>query len=182
MLLYSAQMIYTAFHEEFWTNMGCNILCAVKTYRHLWQQLEQILSPDYNPYSNSIRLFLAFQISFLSSDFVLSLGEGWKHVSDQSEHTLLNFLTIRTDLAKKGEGNGRKKLTNKTPVNDGGNTVSLVLVLCEELPLFSLYSLDPRGLQLGNTSGLSSCKKRWNWAGFFWVVGVFFASASTPGK
>lgn len=76
MLLYSAQMIYTAFQEEFWTSMGCNILCVVKTYRHLWQQLEQILSPDYSPYSNSIRLFLPFQISFLSSDFVLSLGEG----------------------------------------------------------------------------------------------------------
>lgn len=45
---------------------------------------------------------------------------------------------------------------------------SLVLVLCEELPLFSLYSSDPRGLQLGDTSGLSSCNKRWNWAVLFW--------------
>lgn len=45
-------------------------------------------------------------------------------VSDQSECTLPNFLTIRFDLVKKGEGNGRKKVTNKTPVNDGwGNTV-----------------------------------------------------------
>lgn len=47
-----------------------------------------------------------------------------ENVSDQAEHTLPNFLTITTDLVKKGEGNGRKKLTNKTPVNDGwGNTV-----------------------------------------------------------
>lgn len=47
-----------------------------QSQRHQWQQLEQILSPDYSPYSNSIRLFLPFQISFLSCDFVLSLGEG----------------------------------------------------------------------------------------------------------
>lgn len=61
---------------EFWRSMWCKILCEVKNHRHLWQQLEQILSPVYSPYSNSIRLFLPFQISFLSSDFVLSLGEG----------------------------------------------------------------------------------------------------------
>lgn len=46
------------------------------SYRHLWQQPEQILSPDYSPYSNPAGLFLPFQISFLSSDFVLSLSEG----------------------------------------------------------------------------------------------------------
>lgn len=35
-------------------------------------------------------------------------------------------------------------------------------------PLFSLYSLHPRRLQLGDTSGLRSCNKRHNWALLFW--------------
>lgn len=84
----------------------------MKSYR---QQPEQILNLDYSLYSKPTRLFLPFQISFLSSDFVLSLGEGWKHVSDRSEHTLLNFLTKR---ARRGKGNRRKKFTNKSPVHE----------------------------------------------------------------
>lgn len=141
-----------------------------QSQRHQWQQLEQILSPDYSPYSNPIRLFLPFQVSFLSCDFVLSLGEGWKHVSDQSEHTLPNFLTIRIDLVKKGEGNGRKKLTNKTPVNDGwGNTVFSPLFWSYVKKFHcSRFSLHPRRLQLGDTSGLRCCGKRQNWAVLFW--------------
>lgn len=91
----------------------------MKSYRHLWQQPEQILNPDYSLYSNPTRLFLPFQISFLSSDFVLSLGEGCKHVSDQSEHALLNFVTKKADLTRRGEANGGKKLINKSPVHKG---------------------------------------------------------------
>lgn len=65
---------------------------------------------------------------------------------------------------------------------------SLVLVLYEEFLLFSLCSLHPRELQLEDTSALSSCNKKQNWAVLFWgflgfgLLRGFFASASSPGN